>query len=123
VLSGDVHHAYLADVAFRRSAGVESAVYQAVCSPYRNALDGHERRAVELARSAAIAGITLKLARSVGVQDPGIRWRFRRGPFFDNQVATLMLDGREARLKLEKVPRDPNGRDERLELVFEERLS
>jgi hypothetical protein len=123
VLSGDVHHAYLADVAFRRSAGVESAVYQAVCSPYRNALDDHERRAVELARSSVVAGITLRLAKAVGVQDPGIRWRFRRGPFFDNQVATLKLDGREARLQLEKVPRDPDGKDERLELVFEERLS
>ena len=40
-------------------------------------------------------------------------WRLCEGPCFDNQVATLMLDGREASMKLEKVPRDPEGRDER----------
>ena len=39
VLSGDVHHAYLAEVGLRDEAGrSESAVYQAVCSPYRNPL-------------------------------------------------------------------------------------
>ena len=63
------------------------------------------------------------LAGSAGAPDPELRWRLTDGPYFDNQVATLMLDGREATLKLEKVPRDPEGRDERLELVFEERLS
>jgi hypothetical protein len=123
VLSGDVHHAYLADVAFRRGAGVKSAVYQAVCSPYRNALDNRERRAIEIARSRLVAELTGRMARAAGVEDPGIRWRFRCGPYFDNQVATLMFDGRDASMKLEKVPRDPEGRDERLECVFEERLS
>ena len=37
-LSGDVHHSYLANVAYPRSADVRSAVYQAVCSPVRNPL-------------------------------------------------------------------------------------
>ena len=123
VLSGDVHHAYLAEVAFRRDAGVESVVYQGVCSPYRNALDNRERRAIELARSRPIEELTLKLARSVGVTDPGIRWRFAEGPFYDNQVATLELDDRSATMKLHKVPRDPEGRDERLELLFERTIS
>jgi hypothetical protein len=123
VLSGDVHHAYLADVAFRRDSGVRSAVYQAVCSPYRNALDTRERRAVRFAQSGIVNAATQWLAKRAGVDDPGIRWRFRRGPFFDNQIATLELDGREARLKLEKVPHDPEGKEERLEVVFEERLA
>jgi hypothetical protein len=123
VLSGDVHHAYLADVAFRRSAGVRSHVYQAVCSPYRNALDNRERRTLKLARTRLPAELTLLLAKSVGVRDPGIRWRFAEGPYFDNQIATIELDGRSSTLKLEKVPRDPEGRDERLEPIFESRLS
>ena len=123
VLSGDVHHAYLAEVAFRRDAGVGSFVYQGVCSPYRNALDDHERRAVELARSAPFARATLALARAVGVKDPGIRWRFSEGPYFDNQVATVSMDDRSASMKLEKVPRDDDGDDERLDLAFERRLS
>ena len=46
LVSGDVHHAYLAEVAFRRDAGAKSAVYQAVCSPFRNPLDDRERRVV-----------------------------------------------------------------------------
>jgi len=123
VLSGDVHHAYLADVAFRRDAGVESAVYQAVCSPYRNALDNNERRAIRLALTRPVAQLTRRLATSVGVEEPGIRWRFREGPYFDNQVATIALDGRDSSLKLEKVPRDTEGRDERLDCVFEVTLS
>jgi hypothetical protein len=123
VLSGDVHHAYLADVAFRRELGAKSVVYQAVCSPYRNALDTRERRMVERGLSVPVERLTRRLARAAGVKDPGIRWRFREGPFFDNQVATLMLEDRSASLKLEKVPRDPDGEDERLENIFETRLS
>ena len=123
VLSGDVHHAYLAEVAFPRAAEVRSVVYQAVCSPYRNALDAHERRAVEAGISRPAAAITGRLATSVGVPDAGIRWRFAEGPCFDNQVATLALEKASSRVKLEKVPRDPEGEDERLEIAFERRLS
>ena len=42
-LGGDVHQGFLHEVAFRRPAGVRSAVYQAVCSPFRNQLSRHER--------------------------------------------------------------------------------
>ena len=123
VLSGDVHHAYLADVAFRRDLGAKSVVYQAVCSPYRNALDARERRMIERALSRPAEVLARALARAAGVRDPGIRWRLREGPYFDNQVATVMLEDRSASLKLEKVPRDPDGEDERLECVFETSLS
>ena len=46
VLAGDVHHAYLAEVGFPRGSGVQSRVYQAVCSPFRNPLDERERRVI-----------------------------------------------------------------------------
>ena len=108
---------------FRRDAGVESVVYQGVCSPYRNALDDRERRAIELARSRPVEELTLKLARSVGVTDPGIRWRFAEGPFYDNQVATLEARRPQRVDEAAKVPRDPEGRDERLELLFERTIS
>src|SRR3712207_7070057 len=52
-LSGDVHHAYLAEVAYPRGSGVRSAVWQAVCSPFRNPLDSKERRGVSAACSQA----------------------------------------------------------------------
>lgn len=103
VLSGDVHHAYLAEVGFRRGSGVVSHVWQATCSPFRNPLSANERRAIRFAFSRVGEAIGRVLARSAGVADPPVRWRFQDGdPRFDNQVATLELDGRRARMVLER---------------------
>jgi hypothetical protein len=122
ILSGDVHHAYLFDVAFKPNAGVQSAVYQAVCSPYRNPLDANERRAVQAGFSRPAAALARGLARLAGAPDPGIRWRLLDGPYFDNQVATLRLDGREAIARLDKtVAGDEEERS--LEKSFERRLA
>ncbi len=103
LLSGDVHHAYLSEVAFRAGAGVESAVYQAVCSPYRNPLDAKEQRVVRAGFSRSFQAVARTLARLAGAPDPGLRWRTLEGPYFDNQVATLCLDGRQAKLRLDKT--------------------
>jgi hypothetical protein len=103
VLSGDVHHAYLADVAFRRDAGVESAVYQAVCSPVRNPLGAPERAFMRAAASPAMRVVGRALATAARVPDPGIRWRLDGGQKFDNQIATLDLDRRSALLTLERT--------------------
>src|SRR5918994_485172 len=108
LLSGDVHHAYLVEVAFRREAKVRSAVYQAVCSPFRNALDTHEGQMVRLALTRPCTAITRALARAAGARDPEIRWRLTEGPFFDNQVATIQTAGRRASIKLEKTVGDPH---------------
>ena len=54
-LSGDVHHAYLFEVAFPRGSGARSAVWQAVCSPYRNPLDKREQRVIKLGMSRPAA--------------------------------------------------------------------
>ena len=37
-------------------------------------------------------------------------WRFAGGPFFDNQIATLSLEGREASLTISKAVHDPRQR-------------
>ena len=52
-LSGDVHHAYLAEVAYPPGTGMRSPVWQAVCSPFRNPLDDKERRVMRFAASRA----------------------------------------------------------------------
>jgi hypothetical protein len=109
-------------VAFRRDAKVRSAVYQAVCSPFRNALDTHERRMLRLGLSRPGTAVARALARSAGARDPAIRWRITEGPFFDNQVATIQADGRRASMKLEKTVGDPNTDRRTLETVFERRL-
>ena len=116
VLSGDVHHAYLAEAEFPDGSGVESAVYQAVCSPFRHPLATRERLAVRAGTSRPATVLTRALARSAGVRDPVLRWRVHR-PMFDNQIATLALTGREAKLTIERTHGD--WRDPMLETVLE----
>ncbi|MDX6627442.1 MAG: hypothetical protein QOE56_2431 [Solirubrobacterales bacterium] len=121
VLSGDVHHAYLSEVAFPHD-GPRSPVYQAVCSPYRNPLDRKERNVIRVGFSRPFTRFAALLARVAGAPDPGIRWRLRDGPCFDNQVAMLRLDGRKATMTLDKtIPGEE--RESRLERSFERRLA
>jgi PhoD-like phosphatase len=108
-LSGDVHHAYLMEVGFPPDAEVKSAVYQAVCSPFRNPLDRHERATIRLGTTRPMEVLARAVGRAAGVRDPDIRWRLAgaQKPWFDNQVGTLELEGRRARLLVEKtVPDD-----------------
>jgi PhoD-like phosphatase len=120
-LSGDVHHAYLAEVAFPRASGVESHVYQVVCSALRNPLDRRERRLIRLAGSRVGELIGRALASAARVEAPSIRWRLRRGPSFENQVGTLELDGRRGVVRVETALRA--GNQTLLEQVFEHRLA
>jgi PhoD-like phosphatase len=122
LVSGDVHHAYLCEIGFPHGTGVKSHVYQAVCSPFRNPLGGSERRKAEIAWSRPVWALTRALARAAGAPDLEIQWRFLDGPYFDNQVASVTLDGRAARLKLEKTePGDPE--EHRLETSFQRELA
>jgi hypothetical protein len=122
-LSGDVHHAYLAEVGFPPGSALQSAVYQAVCSPFRNPLDANERRAIRFAWTRAGTRVGRLLARAAGVGEPPVRWRLTHdAPFFDNQVCFVELDGRRARLWLQKtVPGENDGFS--LETAFERRLA
>jgi hypothetical protein len=122
VMSGDVHHAYLAEMGFRPEAGVESAVVQAVCSPYRNPLDEKERRVVKLGFSRPFIATARALARLAGAPDPGMDWRTAEGPYFDNQVATLHLDGRQASIRLDKTVAGEQD-ETALKKTFERRLA
>ena len=122
-LSGDVHHAYLAEVAYPRGAGLESAVWQAVCSPFRNPLEKKERNVIRAMCSPVAAAVGRRLAQSAGVPDPGIRWRLDEGgPWFDNQVATLTIDGRRIEMRLEKALPDGHG-GVKLDAVLDRRLA
>jgi hypothetical protein len=123
ILSGDVHHAYLAQIAFPRSAGVRSRVWQAVCSPYRNALNTHERLTIRAGNSPLGSALTRGLARLAGVRREPVRWRLVEGPFFDNQVATLKLDGRRAEARLERTVGDPETDQRELHTSFERELA
>jgi PhoD-like phosphatase len=107
VVSGDVHHAYLAEVAFPAGSGVSSRVWQATCSPFRNPLGRMERRGVNFGFSRGGTAVGRALSRAAGVPSPPVRWRFQDGdPRFDNQVGTLDLDGRRALARLERAGGD-----------------
>jgi hypothetical protein len=121
VLSGDVHHGYLAEVSLRD--GVESPIYQSVCSPLRNPLGIPERLAMRAGwtKWGALFGKTL--ARLAGVAEPDIRWSLtHEKPWFENHVSTLELRGREAFLKVEKTTPEDNG-EPRLHKILERRLA
>jgi hypothetical protein len=122
VLSGDVHHAYLAEVGVRAGVEMRSAAYQAVCSPYRNPLDRHERLAIQAGFSRPFSALARGLAKAAGAADPGLRWRLAEGPYFDNQVATIRLDRRRATIKLDKTVSGGEGERE-LDCVFERRIA
>jgi hypothetical protein len=125
LLSGDVHHAYLARARFLSDDGAgngRSPVYQAVCSPLRNPLNRHERRAIRIGMSKAGERVGERLARAAGVEAAPVDWRIEEGPWFDNQVATLELDGRSAWMALDKAV-DPGDGIPRLERVMHRRLS
>lgn len=92
ILSGDVHHGYVAELTWPASAGVRSPVHQIVSSPLRNLLLPHQRLAQRLAASRP-AGLALGvLARAAGVRPTRLRWRRLEGIDFANQVSMLDLD-------------------------------
>lgn len=116
VLSGDVHHAYLARLWFRRGDGVASDVWQAVASPMRNAVEPVVRRLYRFALSAVGTAIGRGLERAAGVSPPSVRWRLLDGPLFDNQVSVIETEGRDAWLRIEAVEGGGAGPKDRPEL-------
>ena len=104
VISGDVHHSYLAEMDL--PAGARSAVYQAVCSPIHNLLPDTLRRGQRLVTSSAGGLAGRALARLAGVSRPEIGWRITCGPWFDNMLCTLQFDRRKARIHFDRTVPD-----------------
>ncbi|MGI8803619.1 MAG: alkaline phosphatase D family protein [Solirubrobacteraceae bacterium] len=122
-LGGDVHQGYLHEVDFPPQAGVRSAVHQVVCSPFRNPLDRKERTLLRAwRRSPTLGRVARRLAHAVGVADPEATWRLAQAPTFDNQLATLRLDGRRADLRIERT-QPGDGVAPTLEATLERRLA
>jgi hypothetical protein len=103
ILSGDVHYAYLSELHLASSEQRTSAVYQAVCSPLRNALPRALRFATGLALSGPAQALARRLARSAGAERVAASWRVDEGPWFDNQLATLELGHNHANMRFERA--------------------
>jgi len=112
LISGDVHHSYLTAVDLPRTAAPAgpavkaSAVYQAVCSPFHQAMPPKMRYAQGLASSKASGLIGSAAAALAGARVPQIKWRITKGPWFDNMIAGLEFEGRVARLRFEQAVTD-----------------
>jgi phosphodiesterase/alkaline phosphatase D-like protein len=95
-LSGDVHNSYVAEVVDARTRhGATSRVIQAVCSPIRNPMP----RMVRVMMSAFARGLVRPMRfvaeRSKHVPDPAYPWVVTDGPWFDNCLAELTVQGRD----------------------------
>ncbi|MFD4367750.1 alkaline phosphatase D family protein [Rhodococcus sp. NPDC058521] len=89
-LSGDVHHSYLAQVD-REEGG--STILQAVCSPIRNPLPRWIRAGQSLTSKKPVVAIGRALARSAKVPKPPFEWRLTAGPWFDNMLGMVEVNG------------------------------
>jgi PhoD-like phosphatase len=121
ILSGDVHHGYLAEATFE--GGTESRLYQAVCSPLRNALPSKKSRLQSHAWTKPVVLAARLLARLAGVPEEPLTWRMTHDTaFFDNQVATLDLENRSATITFEKAVLDAS-KEPALEKLYDHRLA
>ncbi|WP_089101418.1 alkaline phosphatase D family protein [Streptomyces hyaluromycini] len=106
VLSGDVHHAYVAEPAWPAGAAPDSRVLQLTCSPVHNSVPPTIRVGFRFGWSALARFLGRRFARHGRCARPPVTWRKRGGPWFGNQLMTLTLHGRSARLRLERARRD-----------------
>ncbi|HEY5877823.1 MAG TPA: alkaline phosphatase D family protein [Nakamurella sp.] len=102
VLSGDVHHAYIAAASL--PGGTRSAIYQLTCSPLHNRVPA----VMELAFRAGWSSITERSVRALigtlaRIPRPSVRWHRLAGPAFGNEVMSLTLDGPRAHVRLDQA--------------------
>ncbi len=106
VLSGDVHHSYVAEADF--GTDMATPVMQLTCSPVHNQVPAFMRPLMRFSWSRAAARGVQAVARSAGVRRPAWSWKRLAGPYFGNAISTLVLDGRRATARVEGTDKDGN---------------
>ena len=102
LLSGDVHHSYVAEAwpdPASESAGrpgPHSRVLQAVCSPIRNPLPPVMKAAIRLASRGRARPTGRLLGRRIP-RSP-LHWEVTQGPWVQNLLAVLEVEGPELRI-------------------------
>ncbi len=126
LISGDIHHSFLAAVELPDGAvpgGTgSSAVYEAVCSPFHQAMPPKMRFAQRLASTAVSGLAATAVATLAGAHAPRLKWRVTAGPWFVNMIAELEFDGRAAAVRFDRAQAGPAGAP-RLETAARARLS
>jgi hypothetical protein len=100
-LSGDVHCSYLANARVNGVDARRTSVWQLTMSPFRNPLQRWVRVANGRLDRGAAPAVLAWLAKRAGVHDPAMSWEVAHGPWFDNGVMTVVLDGRTAGVEVE----------------------
>jgi hypothetical protein len=98
VLSGDVHHAYAAELL--HPDGLRTRVHQLTVSPLHNQAPHPIQVGFRMGWSRWARALTAGLARLARTPRSALAWQKQAGPFFGNQLGELVLDGREARFVL-----------------------
>lgn len=137
VLSGDVHHAYVAEPKWPASSASgspsgsssgqpagppDARVLQLTCSPVHNSIPLSIRLGFRFGWSAVARALGRRFAGHGGCPKPPVDWRRTGGPWFGNQLMTLTLRGRSARLRLDQAREVRDGKP-RLVTVTESELS
>ncbi|MEV4038291.1 alkaline phosphatase D family protein [Streptomyces umbrinus] len=123
VLSGDVHHAYIAEPVWREGLpGPDARVLQLTCSPVHNSIPLSIRLGFRFGWSGVGRAIGRRFARHGRLERPPVDWRKTGGPWFGNQLMTLTLRGRSARLRLDQA-RQERGGAAQLRTIVESELS
>ncbi|MBT2449974.1 alkaline phosphatase family protein [Streptomyces sp. ISL-43] len=103
VLSGDVHHAYVAEPRIPSTA----RVFQLTCSPVHNSIHTAVKWGFRLGWSRWGRWLGRGFSRHGRTGRPPLSWRRTGGPWFGNQLMTLALSGRSARLRLDQARKGP----------------
>ena len=120
VLSGDVHHAYIAEA--QLGSDVHSKVYQLTCSPLHNYVPAFMKLAFRVFWSKFMErALRIVLGIVAKVPPVSITWSRLEGPYFGNEMAEFISHGREAVTVLRKAAKDT--KDEELHEVARVRLS
>ena len=98
VLSGDVHHAYAAELV--HPGGLTTRVHQLTVSPLHNQAPHPIRVGFRIGWSRWAKRFTAALARLAKAHPSELEWDKQAGPFFGNQIGELVLAGRTARFRL-----------------------
>ncbi|MFG2646724.1 alkaline phosphatase D family protein [Streptomyces sp. NPDC048436] len=122
VLSGDVHHAYIAEPTWPDGGGPDARVLQLTCSPIHNSIPASIKLGFHFGWSKAGRALGRRFVRHGRTARAAINWRKTGGPWFGNQLMTLTLRGRSAEVRLEQA-RVVKGVGVRLETKEESRLS
>jgi phosphodiesterase/alkaline phosphatase D-like protein len=98
VLSGDVHHQYVAQAHWPST--VDSRVYQLVVSPVYHSVPRSQRTIFRVGWSRVLERLTRTLGRWDAVPELPLTWTKNAGPYFGNALAQLLLDDRSAEFTL-----------------------